>query len=456
MDFDALTREELIALLKQAFATIEALQAQVAALPAEVVSLKQEIEQLKGGPPPKPKSAVPDFVKPNAPKRKQTPRKKRPHGFARKRQEPTQVVPHFPEVCSCCGRKLSGGWRHRVREVMELPVAPVEIIHHHVMARHCGVCNRREVASVDLSGVVLGKKRLGVRLMSTIAYLDTVCRMPVRLIQHLLSGLYGLALSTGEISTILQKVADKGKAEYDTLLSQMRASPVVHVDETSWREDGQNGYFWSFSTPTLRLYTGHEGRSGDVARRMLGKGFSNVLVTDFYGGYHWYTGLHQYCWVHLLRDIHKLHEQHPEEAEVAAFSAKVKSIYEQAKAFSHPSVFARQRQRRAYQDEIVALARAHQAAERPERVLAERILKHEWGLFVFVERPDVPSDNNAAERAIRPLVVVRKVSGGSRSEQGSQTVATLMSLFGTWQVRGANLLQQCQQMLASKPKPQPT
>lgn len=449
MDFDALTREELIVLLKQALTTIEGLKAEIAAL-------KHESDPPQGPPVAKAKPTVPDFVKPNTPKRKQTPRKKRPHGFARKRQDPTQVILHFPEACSCCGRKLQGGWLHRVREVIELPVAPVQIIHHHVMARHCGVCDRREVAQVDLCGAVIGKRRLGVRLMSAIAYLDTVCRMPVRLIQRLLWGLYDLSLSTGEISHILQKVAEQGKSDYDTLLTQLRASPVVNADETSWREGGQNGYFWGFSTPTLRLYTGQEGRSGEVARRMLGPEFCNVLVTDFYTGYYWYTGLHQYCWVHLLRDIHKLHEQHPEDAQVGAFAAGVKTIYAQAKTYSHPSVFARQRQRRAYQAEIVALARNHQGSDRPERVLAERILKHEGGLFVFVERPEVPSDNNAAERMIRPLVVVRKVSGGSRSETGSKTVATLMSLFGTWQVRGLNMLQQCQQMLVSKPKSQPT
>lgn len=449
MDLEPLSREELIALLQQAFATIEALQ-------AEVASLKEEIKRLQGGPPAKPKPTVPDFVKPNAPKPQQTPRKKRPHGYSRKRQDPTEVVPHYPSACSGCGRKLSGGWLHRVREVIELPATAVKIVHHHVMACHCGVCNRREVASLDLGEEVVGRSRLGVRLMSLIAYLDTVCRMPVRLIKRLLSGLFGLSLSLGQISLVLQQVAQKGEAAYQNLISQMRASPVVHADETGWRQNGQNGYVWSFSTPSVRVYTGHEGRSGEVARRMLGADFANVLVTDFYGGYHWYNGRHQYCWVHLLRDLHKLCEQYPDNADVKAFSVGVKEIYQQATEYSHSDVWARQRQRRTYQTRLLALARAHQGADRKERVLAQRLLKHVWGLFVFVENPAVPAHNNAAERAIRPLVVVRKVSGGSRSETGTKTVATLMSLFGTWQVRGADLLQQCQLMLQTNPKPQHT
>src|SRR5436305_13146022 len=150
MDFDALSKEELIALLKQAFATIQALQAQVAALQAEVVSLKEEIQRLKGGPPPPPKPAVPAFVKPNAKPRPNTPRKKRPHGFARKRQTPTETIVHAPNACSCCGRKLSGGWVHRTREVIELPQAPIRVIEHKIMARRCGVFCKRQIASPDL------------------------------------------------------------------------------------------------------------------------------------------------------------------------------------------------------------------------------------------------------------------------------------------------------------------
>ena len=68
-------------------------------------------------------------------------------------------------------------------------------------------------------------------------------------------------------------------------------------------------------------------------------------------------------------------------------------------------------------------------------------------LFMFVEYPDVPSENNGAERALRPCVIMRKVCGGTRSEKGSQTKMTLLSLFGTWHVRGLDMLDSCRQLL---------
>ena len=51
----------------------------------------------------------------------------------------------------------------------------------------------------------------------------------------------------------------------------------------------------------------------------------------------------------------------------------------------------------------------------PQRVLAERMTSFIAELFTFVGNSEVPSENNAAERAIRPAVVARKTSGANTS-----------------------------------------
>jgi transposase len=88
----------------------------------------------------------------------------------------------------------------------------------------------------------------------------------------------------------------------------------------------------------------------------------------------------------------------------------------------------------------------------PQRGLGRRIVQHLAELFVFVVDPAVPATNNAAERSLRPLVVSRKISGGTRSATGSATKMALASLFGTWRAQGLNPLHQCRQLLAA---PQP-
>ena len=86
-------------------------------------------------------------------------------------------------------------------------------------------------------------------------------------------------------------------------------------------------------------------------------------------------------------------------------------------------------------------------------MLASRLLQFEAELFTFVEYPQVPSENNAAERAVRPRVIARKISGGTRSAQGSKTMAVLSSLFETWRLRGEDALAACQTMLRTSQQP---
>ena len=85
------------------------------------------------------------------------------------------------------------------------------------------------------------------------------------------------------------------------MLEQVRASPVVQGDETGWRQDGSNGYVWTFSTPSERYFL-RRGRDKGVVDEVLDSSFSGVLVSDFYAAYNHYPGLKQRCW-DLLRDI---------------------------------------------------------------------------------------------------------------------------------------------------------
>jgi len=86
-------------------------------------------------------------------------------------------------------------------------------------------------------------------------------------------------------------------------------------------------------------------------------------------------------------------------------------------------------------------------------VLAQRLLKHLSELFVFVSDPAVPATNNLAERSLRPAVIARKISGGTRSPKGSATRMGLMSLLGTWAAQGKSQLQGCRELLLPTPAP---
>ena len=388
------------------------------------------------------------------PKKDKGPRKKRKHSFARHRLCATQVVYHALEECPECGRKLTDGHVKWHRQVIELPRVTVEVSEHFFVERYCGVCRKRytpDPAAV-LADVVVGKKTLGIGLMSVIAHLKTVCRVPVGQTRKLLETLYGLKISAGQIAESLHDVAKLGESVYDGLLCEVRGSPVVHADETGWRENGVNGYIWSFSTPAVRYYMYRHSRGAIVAKEVLSQEFAGALVTDFYAAYNFYEGVKQRCWVHLGRDLKALVEKNPDIPEVAVWVASVMDVYYRAKdsVEEKHTELERSRLRVGFERELLCLAKPYlKKKNEPQRVLAERITGFIGELFAFVANPEIPSENNAAERAVRPAVVARKISGGTRSGRGSKTSSILRTLFETWSLQDRNTIDACREMIIS-------
>ena len=235
--------------------------------------LEKRIAQLEGRAKPANSRRMPG-LKPNAkadrkPAPPKGPRKPRPHGFARARMTPTRRVEHVVERCPDCGTQLSGGWTQRTREVIDLPQVPVQVTEHVYIARNCPACRRRCLPPAELDGVVLGQQRLGVNLLSLIATLREEGRLPIRTTQWYLDTVHQLRRSVGAIVSAIHRTAQRAQPAVAAILDRIRASPVVHADETGWRQSGANGYVWTFSTPTERYFL-RRGRGQtvvDQARR---------------------------------------------------------------------------------------------------------------------------------------------------------------------------------------------
>lgn len=402
------------------------------------------------------RGGTPAFVKPN---RQQAegepqPRKKRAvqHNTSRKRAKPTRIERHALERCPDCHYRLSGESLDYSREVVELPPPqPVEVIEHQVVKRWCPHCERWRSPQLDLSGQVFGQGRIGVRVAALVVYLRTTLRLPVRQVQTYLATLHDLHLSIGEIVELAHGVRKQLQGQADQLLEQIHAQPVVHQDETGWRENGHNGYIWATVTDgpqAVRYYAYAASRSHHVAQRLLGARFHGVLVSDFYAAYNLIPGRHQRCWTHLLGDLHDLKAEHAARNDVVAWALAVRQLYDEAQAWlaAHATPTTKERGQK-YADLYQRAWQLGQqyafAVEHPCGALAKRLLRHQEELFQFVLVPGLPADNNLAERSIRPLVIMRKISGGTRSNEGSKTRLTLASLLGTWQARGLNSFVEC-------------
>ncbi len=429
---------------------LQAAQERIATLEATLARLQTAQEQTKKAPP---------FVKKNTP----TPSAERParkkraaaHNKARRRAEPTQIIYHEYERCPQCTHLLRGGhevWRRQIMEVPE-PV-PVDVIEHRIMTRHCPVCQAWRTPKVDFGGQVVGHGRLGVQLVSLLVYLRTVGRLPVRTIVAYLRTVHGLELSVGGVVEALHAARRAATPAYEALKAEAQGAAAAHMDETGWREGGQNGYLWTLATrgpQAVRVYAYDHSRAGAVARRLLGQ-FSGYLITDFYCAYNNFSGTQQRCWAHLLRDLHALRLEHARDPSTVRWVRQVMALYRLGRWAGRRATPLPPAQRAALADRLDAAAqrlglRYAKEDAHPCHTLAHRLLRHQGELFAFVRTDAVTADNNLAERSLRPLVIARKISGGSRSPEGTATRLVWASLCGTWLARGLNPFLACLALL---------
>jgi hypothetical protein len=429
-----------------------ALRQTITGLREELAAAEERLAELERG-----KKGPPHFVKPNKAKRDgdKPPRRARApeHNHGRKRATVvTRRVEHRVEQCGECGgklRKAQVAWR---REVVDLPPPQaVEVTEHVLWKGYCPHCERWEYAHAEVG---VGRRRFGPRLLALVGYLSESLRLPQAVIQSYLQTMHGIEVSAGAIADLRRGLAKRLQGFREELQEQVQSSAILHADETGWREDGQNGYIWVFSTPgeeAIRYFHYDHSRGQKVVEEVLGERFQGVLGSDFYAAYNVYRGPHQRCWRHLLEDLHDLKEEHPDEATVQEWAQAVRALYDRAQALvkgESPPQPERERLYVVLWEEAGRLGLRYAQAEHPCRALAKRLLRHQDELFTFVLVAGLAADNNLAERSLRPLVVVRKISGGSRSPQGSQTRMTLASVFATLKARDLNPFNACLTLIA--------
>ncbi len=466
---ERLSYDALAELVVQLQAQVQALSAENAALRAEVAALRGDDHAAGGqaGARPSPPAAPPPkrppaWVKANVVVREQRrPRRPRRPVPGRRRERPDRIVLHAPRVCPACAAPLARGRVVRRRQLIEVPPVRAAVVEHRVLERTCRRCGTRSRGTMpDLGEQAGAHRRVGWSVAAWVATLRTKLRLPLAQVQWLLQRVWGLRLSVGELSALLAEAARAGRPAYEALLGEARASPVVHLDETSWRENGRTGWVWTLTTPSIQVFHFARSRAGAVAQDLLGEMGTGVVVSDFFGAYDRLERVQQRCWAHLWRDIHDLVLAHPDDPGVAAWAAGVRDVYDRAVAWAAEATAAgtngilRERARDRFQAELVAHCRA-QPADTPQAVLCARVERYQAELFTFVADPAVPPTNNAAERALRPLVVARKISGGTRSGPGSTTRMLLHSLVATWALRDLDPVEEFLALLrAPRPSPQ--
>ncbi len=420
-------------------AIIAELEQEVAHLREELVKLKEENEQLQA----QLKGHSPLVVKP--------PRTGEPKKPGRKQGHPGSARPIPSKVdeeqeltldrCPDCGSPLSGPQEERVRYVEDLlpPRLHVTRTRYRIKRYWCPHC--RKLVERKPSDVLPGPQ-LGIRAMSYVVYLREELRLPVNLVQRYLERA-GLKVSSGEIEGICTAVAEHLRPIYEGYLRELQEGEAANLDETGMRIEGENHWLWAGATKDPEqeqetvLFHHDERRSSAVAEELLGEEFDGVVGCDFFNAYNPLSGRKQRCWAHLLRETSKLKERGEEGSYL---HQRLKGLWERASSWvEHQQGRAppalREWLAQRWEGELLRLSRRDWQDSGCRRI-AKRLAKH-WGeLFTFVRHPGVEGTNNSVERALRPYVVKRKISGGHRSWAGARKHAILMSVLETCRRRG--------------------
>lgn len=421
--------------LEEAWVIIQAQAVQIEELQKQIELLKKEIEEIKKNT----KRSPPSFAKPNT--ESKGGQRGPPFGhsfFSRRDLEVTEEKEWTLTECPRCGLPVSAPVE--MTERLEIDLPPVKpIVRRHKIGRHwCRRCKR--LVSPQVRGL-LAHTPYGINLHLQVAHLKYGLGLTMEKIASLFREFYGLSLSSGVISEMVNRLGGAMQPVHTWLKEALLLQEVLNADETGWRVTGINHWLWTFCSAVLVYYHIDRSRGRKVVQEVLGERFDGVLVTDFYSAYHQIGAAKQKCWVHVLRDIKKIEEIYPQEKRLLIFTQELKrqlrcaiSIKESWKDLED-EVY----RKRAKRVEIRLEGLLHYAPNYPLlKTLVKRLIYRRRELFTFLERKEVPYHNNDAERQIRPCVLMRKTSYQNASQRGASTQAILMSVIQTCRKKSIN------------------
>lgn len=349
-------------------------------------------------------------------------------------------------ACPCCGGKLSCVQEVRERYIEDLPPSPLPIVTKYLIERrYCAQCKKLVEAEVPDA---LPGARLGLRVMLRIAFLKIRMALPEDKIVELLQNAHSFVISRAEVVGALDQVRRAFGSHYAEIENKIRETPIKGADETGWRLNGVNHWVWCMVNDEVAWYKIHRRRSYKVIQPVLKDQQGKILVTDRLTTYnHLATEnhcAHQICWAHILRDSKRLAKNYDEAKTV---HRRLKSIFHKAKSLIAKATPRDLQQLLARIDAFSKLHFEHKSIRTFRNSICK---KHRGNLFHFVTNPAVPATNNGTERAIRKVVIIRKVSNGSRSEKGARILETILSIIETIRLQGKNPLEEMHRMLTSK------
>lgn len=334
---------------------------------------------------------------------------------------PDEVKEHKLDACPAGHKlKLIGMRKHTM---IDFPEKPLIVTEHNICQYYCPKCRKNIEAAVP-NGIY------GPYLRSFVVMLKNMTNSSEK-IASFIRELGAPSFSCAQVQRIIDEFSNKLEPKRQQFLEQLRAAPYIHADETSFRKDGKNGWVWGVFTSRISLFSAALSRGRENIKALLGN-YKGILVVDGYNAYNEFK-LKQRCWAHLLREFKEYAETDPE---IDIQYARAKLLHEQLKKLKEkpPNEEEIEEAHNVLADIIICLN-----VIKSGRKLATLIENGGGDWFTALRYPDVPLDNNCAERGLRSVVLHRKMMGCYRNDKGKRFFDIVVSVLQTWKLMGINL-----------------
>ncbi len=367
------------------------------------------------------------------------------------REKPAHVdkeEPLIPDACPYCNTRLKGKTvdiRERFVTTIHI-INPAEVIKWLLHRKWCHKC--KKLVEPEVPGA-LPNARFSLNIMLLVMYLHLALRVPCAKICEYFNTIHGIHMSTGEIPHILTQLAREYGDYYSYLEKIVRAARVKYTDSTSWRIKGKNYTAWVFIALGVVLYKIRKSTSHKTPLQVLGKAIKGmILVVDRHSAYRTLVRkagyVLQLCWSHILQDSREL--KHAFGPEGKYVHENLKRIFAFAKGLNHKATRGQVDQLKS---EILQLTYRHYKHNTIRRFVNNLAYRDLEDLFRFTTDPEIDPTNNISERELRHLVMIRRISHGSRSTRGATVTAQLTSIIQTLRLQKINVLQGLQNIINS-------
>jgi transposase len=433
-------------------AQVDALSGQLEALQAVVARLQEQLASARKDSSTSSKPPSSDIVKPPKPpsatgsKRRigGQPGHPRHERAAFAPEQVTHSVEHPLHGCPDCGGPLRrNGSFARVVQQVDFLQPPLTIEQHTCPEYFCDHCG--EAYKADLPGPIETGGLLGPRLTALIAYLKGVGHASFSTIRKFLRDVVGVTVSRGQLARVIAKVSDALAQPYDELLGRLPDEPALNVDETGHKDRGDLLWTWCFKAELYTLFKIEPSRSADVLIEVLGEEFDGVLGCDCFSAYRRYMRVCdvrvQFCLAHFIREVKFLCAL-PDGA-TRRYGERLREALRELFGLIHrrEGLSARDfdRHLRLARDSVLGWAQKEVPPSRAARRLAARMEKYGASYFEFVTTPGIEPTNNAAERAIRFVVIDRHITQGTRGEKGQRFCERIWTVLATCGQQGRSV-----------------